>query len=83
MRKQNRNEKDKKEIERLKQSDASLGASKTFKDRMLGTTVARRGIFRGLRFTLHKLGINLPIPGNSAEITDQYCQTFGDENCED
>jgi len=83
MRKQNRNEKDKKEIERLKQSDASLGPDKTFKDKMLSTTVARRGIFRGLRFTLHKLGIHLHIPGNSAEITDQYCQTFGDESVEE
>ena len=83
MRTQVRNEKDKKEIERLKQSDASLGTDKIYKDRMLNTTVARRGIFRGLRHTLHRLRLYLPIPGNSAEITNEYCIKFGDENCED
>jgi len=64
--------------EKIKKYVSTLG----HKDFMLWETIDRRGVFRGLRQTLHRMGIPLNIPMNSAEITHEYCKEYGDPSIE-
>lgn len=69
---------DRDEIEEMQKYGKVLST----KDFYFWQTIDRRNTFRALRQTLYKIDIDLPVPMNLADITDEYCKKFGDPNVE-
>lgn len=52
------------------------------KDYMFWETIDRRNTFRALRIALGNLGIDLRVPMNLVDFTDEYCKKYGDPSIE-